>query len=167
MYFYFNADERTLLSFLGRGQRPTREKDFPEVTLALADGTIYSGSGQIDYVGNEIDEMTGTIQLRAIFPNPDNALFPGLYGKIRFARPMAGAIVVSETVIQRDLAGDFVLVVNDQSIVEARYVKKGARVEGGIILEEGLAAGEQLIVNGIQRARPGAKVQVETASRAD
>ncbi|WP_309396265.1 efflux RND transporter periplasmic adaptor subunit [Cerasicoccus maritimus] len=163
MYFYFNVDERTLLDYQKIDRRMKQQDSTARmrVSLELADGSIYSQQGEVDYVDNQVDTMTGTIEIRAVFPNPDLQLYPGLFGNIRFADKREDSIVVPETVIQKDLAGDFVLVVNDQSIVEIRYVKKGARVEQGIILLEGLEAGEKLIINGIQRARPGAPVKID------
>ncbi|MBK1859302.1 efflux RND transporter periplasmic adaptor subunit [Cerasicoccus arenae] len=164
MYFYFNLDERTFLKYqqLDRALKSKQKDARLKVSLQLADATIYNGEGEIDYADNQIDPQTGTIEIRAIFPNPNRLLYPGLFGNVRFANVVKDAIVVPETVIQKDLAGDFVLVVNGENIVETRYVKKGARVAEGVILNEGLEAGAQLIVNGIQRARPGAPVKIDS-----
>ncbi|MGE9295758.1 MAG: efflux RND transporter periplasmic adaptor subunit [Puniceicoccales bacterium] len=164
IYFYFNADERMFLKYqkLDRELKEARSDAKIPVTLELANGEIYSEEGEVDYASNHIDVDTGTIEIRAIFPNPDKILFPGMFGNVRFAQVLKDVVVVPEQVIQKDLAGDFVLVVDDSDVVEAKYVKKGPRVEEGIVLNEGLEPGARLIVNGIQKARPGAKVNAET-----
>ncbi|MEO0796449.1 MAG: efflux RND transporter periplasmic adaptor subunit [Verrucomicrobiota bacterium] len=169
MYFYFDADERTFLKYLQRDRelRSERKSAQLSVSLQLADGSIYPEAGRIDYVDNQINRETGTIEVRAVFPNPTRLLYPGLFGNVRFADDIEEAIVVPEAVLQKDLAGSFVLVVNADNMVESRYVTKGARVDQGIILEKGLEPGSRLIVNGIQRARPGAKVKVETQAQAE
>lgn len=163
IYFYFNVDERTFLQYqkIDRSIKAKNKDARIKVSLELADGSIFKHEGEVDYADNQVDTQTGTIEIRAVFPNPDRMLYPGLFGNVRFANKRESAIVVPETVIQKDLAGDFVLVVGENNMVEIRYVKKGPRVEQGIILEEGLEAGEKLIVNGIQRARPGAPVKIE------
>lgn len=163
IYFYFNLDERSFLKYQDIDREYKREKGGKqlEVGLELANGEIFNQRGRIDYADNQVDPQTGTIEVRAVFPNPDKRLYPGLFGNVRFANEVEDAIVVSEEVIQKDLKGDYVLVVGDQNIVAVAYVKKGPRVENGIIIESGLEAGAKLIVNGIQRARPGAPVKIE------
>lgn len=163
IYFYFNLDERSFLKYqaIDREYKAKRNNSQLEVTLQLADGEIYPHSGRVDYADNQVDKQTGTVEIRAVFPNPDRLLYPGLFGNVRFANKVEDAVVVPEQILQKDLAGDFVLVVNDQNIVELKRVKKGARVASGIIIEEGLEPGAKLIVNGIQRARPGAPVRIQ------
>ncbi|WP_309385547.1 efflux RND transporter periplasmic adaptor subunit [Cerasicoccus frondis] len=163
MYFYFNVDERSFLKYqkLDRSLKAKDKDARIKVSLELADGGIYAHEGEVDYADNQVDSLTGTIEIRAVFPNPDRLLYPGLFGNLKFGNVRKDAIVVPEIVIQKDLAGDFVLVVGADNLVETRYVKKGARVEEGIILTEGLEADEKLIVNGIQRARPGMPVKIE------
>jgi len=162
IYFYFNLDERSFLKYskIDREFKQKKSNARLQVTLELANGEIYPEVGQVDYADNVVDPQTGTIEIRAIFPNPERVLYPGLFGNVRFADEREDAIVVSEEVIQKDLKGDYVLTVNDENIVETHYVQKGARVGDGIIIKEGLEPGARLIVNGIQRARPGAPVEI-------
>jgi len=164
IYFYFEVDERAFLKYQ-RLDRELKARDANAripVSLQLADGSIYAEEGEVDYADNRVDRDTGTIEIRAVFPNPDATLYPGLFGNVRFEREIENAIVVPEQIIQKDLAGDFVLAVDGEGMVEAQYVTKGPRVKEGIVIEEGLEAGARIVVNGIQKARPGAKVNAET-----
>ena len=101
--------------------------------------------------------MTGTIQLRAVAPNDDFVLFPGLFVRIRVMSQMANdAVLVDERAIGTDLGGKYVLVIGAENVVELRYIKPGPKQEDGMVLvEEGLDGSEKYIVNGMLRARPG------------
>lgn len=159
MDVYINIDERTLLDYLTvYGQSGAKGGHQPRAKLELADGTIYPEIGVVDYYGNVVDPLTGTIEARVTFPNPDMTLIPGLFAKILFAEEVEQAVVVPEACIQRDLAGDYVLVVNSEDVVERRGITKGPLVEQGRVVAEGLEPNENVIVRGIQRAREGLKV---------
>ncbi|WOO43449.1 efflux RND transporter periplasmic adaptor subunit [Rubellicoccus peritrichatus] len=159
MYVYFTVDERMMLNFSKSGVRPRdTPEDSPQVSLVLADGAVYPQEGYVDFADNRINPQTGTLEARAVFPNPDYVLLPGLFANVRFAEIKEKAIVVPDAVVQRDLAGDYVLVVGGDDVVERRGVKKGPLVEEGRIINEGLKASDRIVVAGLQRARPGAKV---------
>ncbi|MDP0496988.1 MAG: efflux RND transporter periplasmic adaptor subunit [Verrucomicrobiota bacterium JB024] len=163
MDVYINVDERSLLSLLQQyGQpgviRDGKPKRSIAVQLELTDGSLYPQKGVIDYIGNTVDPRTGTIEVRASFPNPQGTLIPGLFAKILFAEAYPDALVVPEGCIQRDLAGPYVLVIDSENVVEMRYIEKGPLVEQGRVVTKGLEPDDRVIVNGIQRARPGAKV---------
>ena len=161
---YFNMDERTLLYHAGQrepGDRPPA--NLPPVKLQLADGSAFSEDGQVDYNDPRFDPNTGTLQVRATFANKERKLLPGMFGIILIPEEIENALLVPDLAIQRDLSGSFVLVVNNESIVESRYVERGARVDTNRIITGGLTGEEQVIVQGIQRARPGIPVRTVEA----
>jgi len=159
MDVYINIDERSLLRYLSLyGQSRGTAKGNMKAQLELADGTLYSEMGVVDYFGNTVDPLTGTIEARVSFPNPDGKLIPGLYAKVLFAEEIPDAIVVPDACIMRNLQGDYVLVANAQNVVEIRPIKKGALIDKGRIVLEGLKPDDRVIVEGIQRARPGQPV---------
>jgi len=162
IYVLFTVDERSLIPRAMERDRDVENPAtvLPPVKLELADGTIYPEEGRIDYADPSLDPETGTLTVRAVFENADAKLVPGLYAKILVPDERAGAILVPDTCIQRDLAGPFVLVVDGEGKVDSRYVTPGARVSGDRIIEEGLEPTDRVVVKGIQRARPGIAVQV-------
>lgn len=159
MYVYFTVDERQMLKFNKGGVRPTQEqREAPVVSLLLADGEVYPQEGYVDFADNRINAETGTLEVRAVFPNPDYTLLPGLFAKVRFAEKREKAIVVPDAIVQRDLAGAYVLVVSSDNVVSRRGVAKGPLVEQGRVITDGLEASDLVILDGLQRARPGGKV---------
>lgn len=159
MYVYFTVDERTMLKLHKGGIVPEiEEKAAPKVSMLLADGEVYAEEGYVDFADNRINPETGTLQARAVFPNPEGLLLPGLFAKVRLANQKDKAIVVPDAVVQRDLSGSYVLVVGSDNVVARRGVKKGPLVEQGRVIEDGLQADDLVIVAGLQRARPGGTV---------
>jgi len=172
IYVNFDADERALIR-LRRGAIARDGAAAPEnaraaaapVLVALADENDFRHQGTIDFVDNQIDPSTGTIHVRAVLPNPDRLLAPGLFVRVRVpvGEPRPG-ILVSDRAIGTDQDRKYVLVVNEKNVVEYRPVKLGP-LQGALrAVAEGLAPGEWVIVNGIQRARPGATVTPEKVS---
>lgn len=160
---YFNIDERSMIPFLERGIRRKDERATPPLKLELADKTIYGEEGKLDYIDPEIDPDTGTLRARAVFQNKDLELMPGMYGKILVPRKIPGAILVPETCIQRDMVGAYVLVVDKQNKVESRHVKRGDQVGTQRIITKGISPTDRVIVDGLQRARPGIVVRLSAA----
>jgi len=160
IHVYFNVSERLLIPKFGLLTSLTEEdlERAPEVYVELADGTRYSKPGYIDYIDNRADASTGTVTLRAEFPNPDGALLPGLYGKILIPEVTRDALIVPDLAVLRDIGGTYVLVVNDENKVEARYVELGSKIEADRVVDSGLTGEENVVVNGLQRARPGIEV---------
>ena len=172
VYVNFDADERSLI----RVQKALIARDgtvSPEnvravqipVMVALADETDFPHRGTIDFVDNQIDPSTGTIHVRAVLPNSDRLLQPGLFVRVRVpvgeARP---GVLVTDRAIGTDQDRKYVLVVNEKNVVEYRPVKLGAMYNGLRVVAEGLAPGEWVIVNGIQRVRPGVTVNPQKVS---
>jgi len=166
IYAYFNVSERVLLPYLEdlpKGGRENLRTNITEAFLELADGTRYSEAGKLDYSDPSVDPDTGTLRVRAIFPNPNRALVPGLYGKVLLPDKRDQALLVPDLAIQRDLQGPYVLTVSKDNQVSAVYVTPGPRLEHERIIDAGLEGSEQVIVNGLQRARPGIEVTVVPA----
>jgi RND family efflux transporter MFP subunit len=167
IYAYFTLNERDLV----RLAKPGREKG--QVQYKEAAAPVFAGiegvedypyEGRLDFVSTGLDPGTGTILLRAVYKNPRGAtgvpaLVPGMFVRLRIPINIREkALLVSERALGVDQGGRYLLVVNDKDIVEQRPVKVGANVNGMRVIEEGLKADEWVVVSGIQRARPGAKV---------
>jgi RND family efflux transporter MFP subunit len=158
---FFNVDERALMPYLRKGGRSdTPGSKMPPVKLELADQGLHGEEGKVDYNDPKIDPATGTLQVRATFANEGATLVPGMYGKIKIPEETKNAILVPDLAIQRDMSGTYVLVVNAENKVESRYVEIGSMAGKQRIVKEGLATTDQVIVEGIQRARPGIAVRV-------
>lgn len=159
----FNMDERRLLPRLREltdREDPSLEQ-LPKVGLSLADGETYAQEGSIDYVDNVIDATTGTLRVRAVFENPDRLLIDGMFARIRVPIQVTDAMWVPETALQRDLVGPFVYVLDDQSMVQPAYLTLGRLTEGRRLVQEGLERDSKVIVDGIQRVRPGVKATTQ------
>ena len=132
--------------------------------LILADGSVYGHRGKPFLAGREVDVKTGTIQLAGIFPNPENILRPGQYGKVRVAvETLKNALLIPQRAIN-ELQGVFqVGVVGPDNKVEIKAVQTGPRVGSFWVVEKGLAAGDRIIVEGLQKVRPGMEVKPEAA----
>jgi len=160
IYVYFTIDERSLLEKREIGYAERSLESIPLVKLKLADGSTLDEEGKIIYRDPEMDPETGTLQARAVFSNEGIQIVPGLYGKIMVPDPRKDVLLVPELAIQRDLSGPFVLVVTENNQVASKYIKKGPLVGSNRIVEEGLTPEDRIIVEGIQRARPGITVRL-------
>jgi len=131
------------------------------VTLLLEDGSVYEETGKLVFADASVDESTSCIALRAQFPNPKKLLLPGMFVRGRIPKPATTrAITVPQRAVSRDAAGQAsVLIVNAQNQVERRDIRTGEASGDRWIVSDGLAAGERVIVEGLQRARAGATVK--------
>jgi len=168
-YVYADLDESTLLKFnrLLRDQRLATLNGHIPVDLQLADESDYPRRGYIESTDNRVNPETGSLVLRMVFPNDDNALVPGLFARVRV--PVSAptrTLLVSERAIGTDQSQKFVLAVAKDNTVAYRTVKLGAYVNGKRAVRDGLHAGDQIIVNGLQHVRPGMTVapELEVAS---
>ena len=159
---FFSVGERQYMNYMEAVKEGSVDKFTPYIRLA--NDKIYEHPGEVDVVDNKVDPTTGTINIRLKFPNADRLLVPGQYVNVilRSEKPEK-RIVIPQAAIQENQAGPFVLIVNGEGRVESRPVQTGQRVDDGIVVVEGLTDGETLIVEGIQKVRPGAEVQ--TAAR--
>jgi multidrug efflux system membrane fusion protein len=173
MYVYADIDENSLLKFnaLAAAQKLAGASDGKTpVELQLADEEGFPHRGYIESFDNRLDPNTGSILLRAVFPNTDERIVPGLFARIRV--PLSArhpALLVEERAIGTDQGQKYVMSLSSSNTVEYRAVKLGPDVNGKRIIREGLQAGEQIVVNGLQRVRPGMPVvpQTEVASKDD
>lgn len=137
-----------------------------QVDIYLNKEEKYQHGGKIDFIDNRVDQSTGTLAVRAVFPNPDKLLLPGQYTNLTITLPNSTtAILIPQAAVQEEQQGRFVLVVNDKNVVEKRMVKLGARYDIRWMVEEGLKPGDKIIVDGLQKVRMG--IEVETTEQTD
>jgi RND family efflux transporter MFP subunit len=172
VYVYADIDENSLLKFNALASARKLETDGDgkiPVELQLADETGFPHRGYIESFNNRLDANMGSILLRAVFPNPDGRIVPGLFARIRL--PLSErhpALLVEERAIGTDQAQKFVLTLTSSNTVAYQSVKLGPAIEGKRVVRSGLQGTEEIVVNGFQRVRPGMPVspQPEIASRA-
>jgi RND family efflux transporter MFP subunit len=165
-YVYADIDETTLLKFnrLLREHRLGGADGRVPVELQLADESGYPRRGYIESTDNRLNPATGSLVVRMVFPNQDEALIPGLFARVRV--PIAApspSLLVSERAIGTDQSQKFVLAVAEDNTAVYRTVKLGGAVQDKRIVRSGLRPGDRVIVNGLQRVRPGMAVQPELA----
>src|SRR5688572_27152342 len=167
MYVYADMDENALLKFNALSQTHKLTSDgngrIP-VELQLGDEEGFPQRGYIESLDNRVDANTGSILLRAVFPNDDGRIVPGLFARIRV--PLSErytAITIDERAIGTDQGQKFVLTLSSTNTAEYRQVKLGPAIDGKRIVRSGLNAGDQIVVNGLQRVRPGMPVTPQSA----
>jgi membrane fusion protein (multidrug efflux system) len=136
--------------------------------LVLADGTVHPHQGQLVFVDRNVDPQTGTILLEAAFPNPNAIVRPGQYARVRAAVDLKpGAILVPQRAVQ-ELQGVYnVAVVGADSTIESRMVKPAERIGTLWVIDSGLKGGEKIVVEGLQKVRPGVKVNAQVVTIED
>jgi len=163
IYAYFQMDERSYLKYTQlwrNGTRPGYRQANVPVSLGLANETAFPHRGHLDFIDNRLDPTTGTMTGRAIFANPDLALMPGLFARLRLpASAPYEALLIPDQAVGTDQTQRFVYVVNDQNTVEYCKVVPGPLIDGLRVIRDGLSPEAWVIVNGVQRARPGFKVE--------
>jgi RND family efflux transporter MFP subunit len=163
VYAYFDADEQIFLKYAaGRGGlRPTnraRSTDLP-IRMALSSDEGFPHVGHLDFLDNQVDGGTGTIRARAIFRNAAGMLTPGLFVRLRLAGTGSyQGLLIQDRAVGTDLSKKFVYVVGPNSEIQYRAVTLGPIVDGLRVVRTGLEAGESVVVNGLQRVRPGVQV---------
>jgi membrane fusion protein, multidrug efflux system len=172
VYCYFNISEVELLSFK-RGAKKEPEKGIPAEStikalkipcqMSLADEKGFPHEGIIDFADVKVNPATGTVQVRGVFPNPDGLLMQGMFARVRIPYEKGPALLVPAEAVLFDQGGRYVLAVTQDNVVLQKRVKAGTPVDEMLVVEEGLTPNDRVIVNGIQRARPGSKVNPETA----
>jgi RND family efflux transporter MFP subunit len=167
IYIYFDVDETTYLRnnrLWFEGRRPSSRDTPNQVQVTLTGETKPSHDGKMDFLDNRLDQSTGTLRSRAIIPNKDLSILPGQFGRVRLigSAPYE-ALLLPDTAIATDQSRKIVFVVKDDDTVEAKPVTLGPLDEGLRVIREGLKAEDRVIVDGIQRARVGAKVAPHAA----
>lgn len=163
-YVYADIDESTLLKFnrLLRENRIALENGRVPVEMQLADENGYPRRGYVESSDNRLNAATGSLLLRLVFANADDALVPGLFARVRI--PVGApqpALLISERAIGTDQSQKFVLALAENNTVAYRTVKLGPAFESKRVVRDGLKPGEKIVVNGLQRVRPGMTVQPE------
>ncbi|MBN8284115.1 efflux RND transporter periplasmic adaptor subunit [Zoogloea sp.] len=154
IYAAFDVDEQTFLKSVNPA-RTAKGTSLP-VHLGLADNDGYSAQGRIHSVDNRLDTTSGTIRVRAIFDNPEGRLVPGLYARVRLgSETPREAVLIDDRAVGTDQDKRFVLVVGEGNRTAYREVRLGKLQEGLRVVEDGLKPGERIVVNGLQRVRPG------------
>jgi RND family efflux transporter MFP subunit len=173
VYVYFDVDEQTWLK-LDRLRRDTIKNGHTpriEATMGLADEQGYPHEGRIDFVDNQVRPGSGTMRLRAVFDHEDGLLTPGLYARVHLqAGQPRPRVLIDDRAVGTDLSNQFVYVVDGQHKVEYRKVDTGPLFHGLRVIDNGLNAGDVVVVNGLQHVRPGAQVnpqQVAMDARLD
>jgi multidrug efflux system membrane fusion protein len=170
VYAYFDADEQIYLKYAGgtaeakasalRSGNRSRGSIERHIRMALSNEEGFPREGQLDFLDNQLDSGTGTIRGRAVFRNTDGLLTPGLFVRLRLAG--AGSyhgLLIQDRAVGTDLSKKFVYVVSPKNEIEYRPVTLGPIVDGLRVVRSGLKAGEPVVVNGLQRIRPGIQVQ--------
>lgn len=153
VYASFDVDEQSFLKYVNPAQ--AKNSQVP-VFLGLANEDGYSREGKVVSIDNRVDTSSGTVRVRAVFDNQDGLLLPGLYARVRLGggAPHA-ALMIDEKAVGTDQSKRFVLAVDKDNHTAYREVRLGNRQEDLLIVEAGLKAGERIVVNGLQRTRPG------------
>jgi multidrug efflux system membrane fusion protein len=160
IYASFDADEGVVSRALGEvpaaGGRPALDRIPVQIATAESDAAL---RGRLQLIDNQVNAKSGTVRVRAVFDNRDGRLMPGQFVRVRLGRPATeNAVLVSERAVGTDQDKRFVLVVGADNKVAYRPVTLGAAIDGQRIVNAGLEPGERIVVNGLQRVRPGAVV---------
>ncbi|MDR0215246.1 MAG: efflux RND transporter periplasmic adaptor subunit [Comamonas sp.] len=165
MYASFDADEQIVAQALqglqsasqGRSTRALIETIPVQMGVGTSGGTPYAGHLQL--IDNQVDAKSGTVRVRAVFGNVDGTLMAGQFARIRMGQPQTTqAVLINERAVGTDQSKKFVLVIGEDNKAEYREVQLGAPVDGLRVVTSGLKAGERIVVNGLQRVRPGVVV---------
>ncbi len=167
IYFYFDVDEATYQrnsKLWSEGKRPSSRDTANPVQVTLTGETKPSHEGKMDFLDNRLDVSTATLRSRAVIPNHDLSILPGQFGRVRIigSSPYE-ALLIPDTAVATDQSRKIVFVIKDDNTVEARPVTLGPLDEGLRVIREGLKAEDHVIIDGLQRARVGAKVTPQMA----
>jgi membrane fusion protein, multidrug efflux system len=171
IYIYFDVDETTYLrnnKLWFEGKRPSSRDTANPVEVTLTGETKPSHEGRMDFLDNRLDVSTGTLRSRAVIENHDLSVLPGQFGRVRLigSAPYEG-LLLPDTAIATDQSRKIVFVVKNDDTVEARAVVLGPLDDGLRVIKEGLKPDDRVIVDGLQRARVGAKVSPHEAKSSD
>lgn len=165
---YMTVSEADLLRFRGQVREGTRvdyRTDVVPLELGMVNEQGYPHKGRVDYSDPAVDPSTGTVTARGVFPNKDKSIVPGLFVRVRTPlEQLAKALLVPERAISTDQAGHFLLVVGSKDVVEQRYVTLGPADGDLRVVKGSLNRDDLVIINGLQRARPGLRVKPKRAS---
>jgi RND family efflux transporter MFP subunit len=162
IYFNFDMSEADFLAYqraVAQGKLMSTRDDPVPVEAKLVDETTWTHKGRIDFVDNQVDRGAGTIRVRAVFPNPKLLITPGQFGRIRVpgSEPYQ-ALLVPDSAVVTDQSRKLLMTVGEDGTVVPKVVRPGPTFEGLRIIRDGIAPTDRIVINGLIRARPGAKV---------
>ena len=154
----FFLSENEYLKIAKNSSKQEREKK-SDIQLILSDGSLFEERGKIDFIDRNIDTSTGTILVQATFQNPDKIIRPGQFARVKIkVKDVKGALIVPQKCLI-ELQGQYsVLVVNEQNKVEIIQVEVGEKIPGFVIVKSGLKNGDRVVLEGLQKARPGNEI---------
>jgi membrane fusion protein (multidrug efflux system) len=160
IYVSFQVEEELYLNYLQEHKDAEEPSDVQiDFNLRLPNDTLYDEPGQLDFAGTKIEQGMGTVELRAVFANPNSIILPGLFVTlITESQQKETMSMIPQAAVQANQQGKFVLVVDQSNTVKQRHVILGRRINAMWIVEEGLEAGEQIIIEGLQKVRVGVTV---------
>jgi RND family efflux transporter MFP subunit len=165
IYVYFDTDEQAYLKYVN-GMRG-RSSELP-VFVGLTNETGFPHKGKLNFVDNRLDPGAGTIRVRAVVPNPTQLFLPGLFARVRLVGTEQRAVtLIQDQAVGTDQDRKFVLILKPDSSVEYRPVTLGRLIDGLRVVNSGLTPGEDVVINGLLRVRPGMKVLAKRATMAD
>src|ERR1700726_5033969 len=162
IYAYFNVDERSVLKYqalVRTGKLMDARSGAVPISLQLENEQGFPHEGSIDFINNQFNSSTGTLQVRGLFGNANGALISGSFVRIRVAgSPLHSSLLVSDRAVGTDQGQKYLLVVGKDNVVVVKPVELGPEAEGLRVVRSGIAADDEIIINGIVNARPGSKV---------
>jgi multidrug efflux system membrane fusion protein len=164
IHFIFDGSEADFLRYVhlaAAGGRPSSRDAQNPVSVRLADETEYKHQGRMNFVDNVLNPKTGTIRGRAVFDNKDGFLTPGFFGRLRLFGGEHEALLVPDGAIASDQSSKIVFTVADDGTVGTKLIELGPMVDGLRVIRTGLAPTDRIVIDGLQRARPGQKVKAE------
>jgi multidrug efflux system membrane fusion protein len=163
IYASFDGDEATYLRVRAQAHAGQPAQAPVTVRVGLANEEGFPHEGKLEFVDNQLDTRTGSVRMRATFANKDGVMAPGLFSRVQIgggdSRP---ALLISDRAVGTDQSRKFVFVVSGDGMAEYREVKLGPVVDGLRVVRAGLKPGEKIVVNGLQRVRPGSPVTAQT-----
>jgi len=162
IHFDFDVSEQDFLAYqraAASGRLTSARDEKLKVSAHLTDEKDWPLQGRMDFVNNAVDRTTGTIRARAIFPNEKMLITPGQFGRVRIpGSDPYDAVLIPDSAILSDQSQKIVMTVKEDGTVEPRVIRPGPLIEGLRVVREGLTGEEQIVIDGLLRARPGAKV---------
>lgn len=161
IYVIFQVEEAEYITYLQKNKNIKTSAEVPlNLALRLPNDSQYAQMGKIDFADTKVDHGTGTVELRAVFANPDGIVVPGLFVTLIFeSQDKKQMASVPQAAVQKDQQGKFVLVVGEDNKVVIRYIKLGRRINAMWLVETGLNHGEKVIIEGLQKVRQGVEVK--------
>lgn len=153
---YLKSKERNI----NLGQQVASRSWQPNITITLADNTVYPFKGYVDFAEPQVDPQTGTFSVRAEMPNPQKILLPGQFTKVKLLLDVReGAVVVPHKAVTIEKGGAYIFVMRKDSTVEKRFIELGPEFGNKMVVERGLAEGEKIVTEGGHKLTPGTKVK--------